>query len=116
MRHIEEPVATGTWVHLGAVRQKTFESAGQRPEVGSDGGGNQGCGEGLRWTQVFASSCWMRFQAAERGTHIKGASGVLPSSPPSRAGLLRTGKSHLLQAWTKLVWAIRLQWELVPQG
>lgn len=48
--------------------------------------------------------------------HIRGASGVLPASPTSRAKILRIGKSRLLQAWTKLVRAMQTSMAAVSQG
>lgn len=48
--------------------------------------------------------------------HVRGASCVLPASQPSRAGVLRTGKSHLLQAWTKLVWTMQASIRAISQG
>jgi hypothetical protein len=51
MRHTKEPVVTGMQVHPGAVMMQSLRKLLRelvRGQVGSDGGGNQGCGEELR--------------------------------------------------------------------
>lgn len=117
MRHTKEPVVTGLRVHLGAVMMQSLRKLLRelvRGQVGSGWGRESGLWGGI---EVDTGVCF-RLLGAVSGSrmYVRGASCVLPASSPSRVGILRTGKSHLLQAWTKLVWVMQASMGAVSQG